>query len=121
VSESRSGEHQELLERLQAEVSERSGAAGAPTAELPFSNASEATERAPYLVGITNATDRTLSVSIAYVTSNSPDVQWLSGEMFLTPQGQQEIRSPEEGYWTPQRVQEEIGDTAPCSDSWQLG
>jgi hypothetical protein len=145
VSEPRSGEHQELLERLEAEVSERSAASGAPTAELPFSNAREATERAAYVAAITNTTDGSLSVSIAYATSNSPDVQWLSDEipsggatafvltgpgqcaslvgyvMFLTPQGQQEFRSPEEGYWTPQRVQEETGDTAPCSDNWQLG
>ena len=145
MSESRSGEHQELLERLQAEVSERFAASSAPTAELPISNARAATERAPYVVGITNATDGNLSVRLAYVTSNSPDVQELSDEipsggatafvltgpgqcaslvgyvMFLTPQGQQEFRSPEEGYWTPQRVQEEIGDTAPCSDGWQYG
>jgi hypothetical protein len=145
VSEARSGEHQELLERLQADVSERFAASSAPTAELPISNAREARERAPYVVGITNATDGNLSVRLAYVTSNSPDVQELSDEippgeatgfvltrrrqcaslvgyvMLLTPQGQRPFRSPEEGAWTPERVSQETGDTAPCSDSWQLG
>jgi hypothetical protein len=142
VSESRSGEHQELLERLQAEVSERFAASSTPTAELPISNARAATERAPYVVGITNATDGNLSVRLAYVTSNSPDVQELSDEippgeatgfvltrarqcaslvgyvMLLTPQGQRPFRSPEEGVWTPERVSQETGDTAPCSDLW---
>jgi hypothetical protein len=146
VSESRSGEHQKLLERLQTEVSERFGASGAPTAERAISNARAATERAPYVVGITNATDGALSVRLAYVTSNSPDdVQELSDEispgaatgfvltrprqcaslvgyvMLLTPEGQRPFRSPEEGAWTPERVSQETGDTVPCSDSWQLG
>ena len=98
------------------------------------------------MVGITNATDGALSVRLAYVTSNSPDVQELSDEippseatgfvltrarecaslvgyvMLLTPEGQQAFRSPEEGAWTPERVSQEFpGDTDPCSDSWQLG
>ena len=81
MSESRSGEHQELLERLQAEVSERFAASSAPTAELPISNARAAAERAPYVVGITNATDGNLSVRLAFVTTNSPDVQELSDEI----------------------------------------
>jgi hypothetical protein len=56
VSASRSGEHQELLERFQSEVSERFAASGALTAGPAISNAREAIERAPYAVGITNAT-----------------------------------------------------------------
>jgi hypothetical protein len=146
VSESRSGEHQELLERFQAEVSERFAVSGAPTAELAVSNAREATERAPYGVGITNATDGSLSVRIAFATSDNPDLQELSDEipsgeatgfvltrrrqcaslvgyvMLLTPEGQQAFRSPEEGAWTPERVSQEFpGDKDPCSDGWQLG
>jgi hypothetical protein len=51
VSESRSGEHRrELVERFQAVVSERSGAAGAPTPEVTLSNVREATEQAAYVV-----------------------------------------------------------------------
>ena len=71
MSESRSGEHQELEERFQAVVSERYGVSGAPTAELAISNATAA----------------------AHV----------------------------EGVWTPERVSQETGDRAPCSDVWQLG
>jgi hypothetical protein len=52
VSASRSGEHQELLERFQAEVSERFAASGALTAGPAISNAREAIEQAPYAVGI---------------------------------------------------------------------
>jgi hypothetical protein len=62
VSESRIGQHQELEERFQAVVSERYGAAGAPTAELAISNAREATQRASYVVGISNGTDSTFTV-----------------------------------------------------------
>ena len=142
MSASRSGEHQELLERFQSEVSERFAASGALTAGPAISNAREAIERAPYAVGITNATDGTLSASIAFITSNSPDIQELSDEirqgeatafvltrprqcdsllgyvMGLAPEGQQAFRSPEEGVWTPERVSQETGDTAPCSDLW---
>jgi hypothetical protein len=146
VSESRSGEHQELWERFQADVSERFAVSGAPPAELAISNAREATERAPYVVGITNASDGSLSVRIAFATSDSPNLQELSDEipsgdatgfvltrrrqcanlvgyvMLLTPEGQQAFRSPEEGAWTPKRVSQEfLGDTDPCFDSWQLG
>jgi hypothetical protein len=32
--------------------------------------------------------------------------------------GKQAFRSPEEGVWTPERISQETGDTAPCSDLW---
>lgn len=145
MSESRIGEHQELEERFQAVVSERYGAAGAPTAELAISNAREATQRASYVVGISNGTDSTFTVLMVFATSDSPDPQEITDEIppgeatafVLTPRGQCDsllgyvmgffldgqlaFRSPEEGVWTPERVSQETGDTAPCSDIWQLG
>ena len=145
MSESRIGEHQELEERFQAVVSERYGASGAPTAELAISNAREATQQASYVVGISNGTDSTFTVLMVFATSDNPDPQEITGELppgeaaafVLTPRGQcasllgyvmaffldgqLAFRSPEEGAWTPDRVSQETGDTAPCSDIWQLG
>jgi hypothetical protein len=63
VGESRSGEHRrELVERLQAVVSERYGVAGAPSAEVTLSNVREVTEQAAYVVTISNETNSTLTV-----------------------------------------------------------
>jgi hypothetical protein len=81
MSESRIGEHQELEERFQAVVSERYGAAGAPTAELAISNAREATARASYVVGISNGTDSTFGVLLLFATSDSPDPQEITDEI----------------------------------------
>jgi hypothetical protein len=145
VSESSSGEHQELEGRFQAVVSERYGASGAPTAELSVSNVRQAADRANYVVGISNGTDSTFTVLVVFGTSDSPDPQEIADEILpgeatafvLTPRGQcaslvgyvmgfflddqLAFRSPEEGVWTPERVSQETGDTDPCSDIWQLG
>jgi hypothetical protein len=75
VSESRIGEHQQLVERLQAEVSERYGVSGAPTAEVTLSNVREAKEQADYVVTISNPTDTSYIVVIGYLTSDSPEPQ----------------------------------------------
>jgi len=126
-------------------VSERFGASGAATAELAVSNATEAADRANYVVGIANGTDSTFTVLVVFATSDSPDPQEITDEIppgeatafVLTPpgqcasllgyamgfflDGQLAFRSPEERVWTPERVSQETGDTAPCSDTWQLG
>jgi hypothetical protein len=149
VSESPSGEHQELLERFQAEVSEEFAASGAPTGELTISNVREATEQAAYVVEISNETDSTCTVMIAYQTSNSSDWQRMQkdipgGELItfmLTSLGQCDslvayawacyvdgqlaFISPEDleenGPWTPERISKEFpGDTDPCSDGWLI-
>jgi hypothetical protein len=148
VSESRSGEHQQLLERFQSVVSERYGASGAPTADVTLSNVRETTEQAAYAVEITNGLDSTLTVGIVYRTSagvQDPIEKVLSagevGAFQLAPPGQcdslQEYimvavlgndvyYSPEDyeetGGWTPERVSQEFpSDTDPCSDGWQRG
>jgi hypothetical protein len=147
VSESPSGEHQQLLERFQADVSERFAAYGAPTAEHTISNVREATEQASYLVGISNGTDTALTVVIRYATSDNPDVQEmqaalpLGGEVVafaLTSPGQcasllayvmgffvddqLAFVSPGEGFWTPERISQEFPqDQDPCVDLWAIG
>jgi hypothetical protein len=147
VSESRSGERQEILERFQADVSERFAAYGAPTAEHAISNVREATEQASYLVGISNGTDTAFTVVIAFATSDNPDVQEVQaalppgGEVVafaLTAPGQCDtllayvmgffvddqlaFRSPEEGAWTPERISDEFPeDQDPCVDLWAIG
>jgi hypothetical protein len=96
VSESRSGEHQELEGRFQAVVSERYGASGAPTAELSVSNVRQAADRANYVVGISNGTDSTFTVLVVFATSDSADPQEIADEILpgeatafvLTPRGQ---------------------------------
>ena len=149
MSESSRGEHQELLKRFQAEVSEEFAASGAPTGGLTISNVREATEQAAYVVEISNETDSTCTVVMAYVTSNSSDWQRMQkdlpgGELItfmLTPLGQcdslvayawacyldgvLQFTSPEDleekGPWTPERISKEFpGDTDPCSDGWVI-
>jgi hypothetical protein len=147
MSESRSGEHQELVERFETQVSERFAAHGAPTAEYAVSNVREATEQSYYVVGISNGTDSTFTVVIAYATSDNPDVQEIQqtlpsgGEVVpfvLAPAGQcasllayvmgfflddqLAFRSPEEGAWTPERISQEYPqDQDPCVDLWAIG
>jgi hypothetical protein len=148
VSESRSGEHRrELVERLQAVVSERYGAAGAPSAEVTLSNVREATEQAAYVVAIQNGSDSTITVVIVYATSSGvQDLEQVRsagevGAFQLAPAGQCDslleyimiladgdnvIYSPpdweENGGWTPEKVSQEFpSDTDPCSDGWYYG
>jgi hypothetical protein len=150
VSDSRSGEHQELVERFQAVVSERYGASGAPTTELTISNVREATEQAYYIVGISNETNSTYTVGMYYLTDSSGEdpteivAELPAGEVVafrLTPSGQcasllgyimvfvldgqLAFISPADyetrGPWTPGRVSQEFpSDTDPCTDVWTL-
>jgi hypothetical protein len=151
VSESRGGEQQEILERFQADVSERFASYGAPSAEHAISNVREATQQASYLVGISNQSDTAFTVVIAYVTSDNPDAQETQaalppgGEVVafaLTSPGQcatllayvmgffvddqlvyiSPEDAPEGGYWTPERVSQEFPeDQDPCVDVWVIG
>jgi hypothetical protein len=151
LSEARSGQQQEILERFQAKVSERYGASGAPTDKLAISNVREATERAYYVVGISNETDTTYIVGMYYWTdSGGDDPQEVVAELpagegiafQLTPPRQcvnllgyimvfvldEQIAfiSPpdyeERGPWTPERVSQEFPqDQDPCIDVWVLG
>jgi hypothetical protein len=149
VSESRSGEHRrELVERFQAVVSERSGAAGALTAEVTLSNVREATEQAAFVLAIKNGTDSTITVGISYATTSGVQdalYQEISagevGAFQLAPLGQcdslleyimgcwyddKSYFSPEDyeenGGWTPEKVSQQFpNDTDPCSDGWYFG
>jgi hypothetical protein len=149
VSESSSGEHRrELVERFQAVVSERYGAAGAPTAEVTLSNVREATEQAAYVVEITNGTDSTITAGIVYATSSGVqdpiEKEIPAGEVgtfqlalpgkcdslleyiMVAVFDNQVVISPEDyeenGGWTPEKVSQQFpSDTDPCSDSWYFG
>jgi hypothetical protein len=144
VSESRSGEHQELVERFEAEVSEHIADRAAPTAEHTVSNTREATDRSYYTVALANETDNTYTVAIAYRTSDRPDeIQTMqlpaspggAALFFLTAPGQcaslvsyvlgcyidsqLDVRVPSAGVFTPERIRREFpSDTEPCSDAW---
>jgi hypothetical protein len=150
VSESRSGGHQQLVERLQAFVSERYGASGAPTAEVTLSNVRETTKQADYMVTIYNPTDINYRVVIGWRTSDSPEGQATGEDLpanggqvgfHLTSPGQcaslqgyvmvfvvgNDIQfwSPPDaetgGEWNAKRVSEEYpADQDPCVDRWTL-
>jgi hypothetical protein len=148
VSEYPGGEHQQLVERFQAVVSERYGASGSPTAEVALSNVREATEQPSYVVEILNVTDFSGIVGIVYATSSgvqdpiekelpvgkvvtfqlTPPEQCDSLQEYImvsVPDGEVFV-SPEDyeenGGWTPERVSQEFpGDTDPFSDGWRLG
>jgi len=154
MTEFRTGESQELLERLDSVVSEQFAALDASTARYTVSEldptgrgvATEAAEGQFYAVLLRNNTDVTLTVTIAFVTSTSPDV--LQNTKGLPPQetipfilggsgqcdqlrayvivvlfeGQQVLRIPESGAMTPQLASEvNPSDTEPCIDAWTIG
>lgn len=82
MTQSSAGESRELLERLESVVSEQFAASGASTAGYAVSKSdptgrgvtTEAAEGQFYAVWLQNNTDVTLTATIAFVTSTSPDV-----------------------------------------------
>jgi hypothetical protein len=134
MSESRTGEYQELRERF------RIAAPGGPAAQISFSNLGAAAEQSPYQVTISNQTDLTLNVGIVYQTSDGgvqqTDLKLLpsggSVVFDLTPpeqcanllayviwvfyQGEPVLRLPEEGAFTPETME----DPDPCGDRFSL-
>jgi hypothetical protein len=140
VSESRSGEHQQLMELVQAEVSE-------PTAEITFSNVSGATEQAEYVVMVRNSTAISGTLALAYRTSDNPaqvtrqslpaggsvvfqlappgQCASLQAYVMVFFYGDRRLVSPPDaetgGEWTPERISEEFPqDQDPCVDSWVI-
>jgi hypothetical protein len=136
MSESRSGEHQELRERF------RIAAPSVPAAaQVTFSNLGAAAENeSPYQVTISNQTDFNFNVGIVYQMTDGgvqqTDLKPLpSGEsvsfdlghmgqcanlqayvVWVFYQGEPVVRLPQEGAFTP----ESIEDQDPCGDRLAL-
>jgi hypothetical protein len=127
MSESRSGEHQELREQF------RIAAPGVPAAEATFSNVGAA-EQSPYQVTLSNQTDFTYNVAIAYqmkigevvspvlrtdlklfspagsvvfeLTPPGQCANLLAYVIGLYPQGAPVVLLPEEGVFTPETFED---------------
>ena len=155
MTESTAGESRELMERLESVVSEQFAASGASTARYTVSESdptgrgvtTEAAEGQFYAVWLRNGTDYTLTVTIYFITSTSPDVvqentrvspphedipfvlggagqcdRLVAYVIGVFYEGQLVLRIPESDVMTPQLASEvNPADAEPCIDLWAIG